>query len=92
MGKQSADGFASDPVNQVTQGFLHSGSDAHEGIHRDVFLAAFDIPNVIPVQFGLFSQLLLTPSQVAAVGSDIFAQHFPVFLNFYHSLTEAVTR
>lgn len=59
--------------HQITQSHLQRRSNPHEGVNGDIFLAAFDVADVVVVQIGFFGQFFLAPAHVPAVRADVFA-------------------
>jgi hypothetical protein len=66
-------------AHQIAEAHLECFGDSHQGIQRDIDIAALDFAQVFVTQAGLFSQLLLTQFRPLAISADFLAHNSTIW-------------
>jgi hypothetical protein len=81
----------SNTTHQIAQTHFQGCGNSHKGINGDIFLATLNVADVIAMKIGFLSQLFLTPFEIPAMRSYVFAQDFSMFRDFHNPLKEPET-
>ena len=79
------------PSNKINDGYFERCRNPHKGVHRNIFLAALNITDVVVVEVGFFGELDLAPAKLPAMCANVFAQNLAVFWSFCHGKRKADT-